>query len=186
MDILIQEDMPPQGTLFPRDDEPRRIGTKAEAIFHYKIDPAYWVYRTQSNIDRGTDIVLELVEDGEFRNHRILCQIKGTKNPQRLKDETTLTFPLDVRTINYALSGHEPFLLVVCDVSEEVKEAYYLPIQEYFINNQELFTKTTSGQKTINLHIPIENSIFQNDQPLRDLARVSYIGGPGNELRRAR
>lgn len=126
-----------------------------------------------------------------FRNdswlgHKIEAQIKGTRHIGRyiLADGSTISFPLEVKTINYGLSRPCPFLLIVVDV--EMGRAYFLELQEYFIAHPNLFAKTEKEDGTINLHIDCSNVISEDDSGLQEIARRSYIGGATPELRLAR
>ncbi len=165
----------------PIDTPQRKIGSKAVAILHYKIDADHWEFRQETGNDVGRDCTLELSENNEWPNHKIEGQIKGTEKIEPLKKCTLISFPMEVKTINYALSSHCPFALFYVDVTLE--KIFYLAIQDYFIDNPDLFAKLET-QDTINIHIPMNNLLNDGDDNLVDLAKCVYIGGPGKSLKK--
>ena len=68
------------------------------------------------------------------------------------------------------------------DNSNEI--VYYLPIQDYFIANPNLFELLNSDQKTINVHIPLDNVVSEDDFDLRQIAKSVYVDGPASSLRK--
>ena len=68
------------------------------------------------------------------------------------------------------------------DVSKN--EVYYLPIQDYFISQPALFDKIESDQKTMALHIPLDNLVLNNLFELKQIAKSVYLHGPSRELKR--
>lgn len=167
---------------FPIDSDQRKIGSRACAIVHYQIDSDHWLYREDTEVDVGRDCILELSENNRWLNHKIECQIKGSKKPKKLKRDNAFSFALETKTILYALNSNNAFILFYVDVTKE--EAYYLPIQDYFINNIELFDKLNSEQETINVHIPKANLLKEKDYDLQELARNTYFDGPGIDLKK--
>ena len=55
----------------PKDCQPRVIGTRSRGIFGYKIDASRWEWHELTGTDHGTDVVLELSDDGLFSGKRI-------------------------------------------------------------------------------------------------------------------
>ena len=84
----------------PIDTPQRKIGSKAVAILHYKIDADHWEFRQETGNDVGRDCTLELSENNEWPNHKIEGQIKGTEKNEPLKKCTLISFPMEVKTIN--------------------------------------------------------------------------------------
>lgn len=98
-----------EGVKMPRtpiDCEPCKMGSKARAIVHYKLNAEHWDYREETGNDYGRDCVIELSENDYWNNHKIEGQIKGTRSPEILKREKCFSFPLEVKTINYAINAH--------------------------------------------------------------------------------
>ena len=162
----------------PKDSEDRRIGSKARALVHYQIDANHWLFREETGNDVGRDCSIELSEDNEWRNHKLEGQIKGTTVISNLKDEM-ISFPMPVKTIEYALGSSTSFVLFVADVNSEI--VYYQCIQSYFITHRYLFDKLS--QKTISIRIPKSQTISENDALLKSFALKTYIGGPGKGLK---
>lgn len=147
---------------FPIDTEQRKTGSRACAIVHYRINSDHWVYREETEIDIGRDCILELSEDDKWLNHKIECQIKGVRSSSRLegmklKKENSYSFPLEKKTIMYALNSNVAFVLFLVDLANET--VYYLAIQEYFIANKELFKRIEDNNDdgTLNVHISCEH-----------------------------
>lgn len=165
----------------PKDCPSRVIGAKARAIVHYAIPAENWEFHEMTGSDHGIDCSIELVEDNEFMNKRIEGQIKGTRNIHFLKDGS-ISFAMDVKTINYGLESPTAFVLFLVDVDEEI--VYYLPIQDYFVSDKSRFEQLANNQKTINLRVPTDNIIGSNDFELQQIAKSVYVGGPSNSLHR--
>lgn len=60
-------------------------------------------------------------------------------------------------------------------------DVYYQCVQQYFIEHKELFDKL--DQKTINIHIPVSQNLSVDDTLLQNWARVTFIDGPGKNLK---
>ena len=167
---------------FPKNCEGRVIGSTAKGIFHYQLPKKRWEYHESTGADNGTDCVIELIENDEFHNHKIECQIKGTTNATQLKREPVFSFPLEIKTINYALSSSTGFVLFYVDVKNEI--VYYLPIQDYFISNKELYDVLNSDQEKLSVHIPADNILSEDDFDLQQISKSIYIDGPSKNLYR--
>ena len=122
----------------PRDNEQRKTGSKGRAIVHFRLNPEHWDYKEETGNDYGRDCIIELSEDDEWRNHKVEGQIKGTGRPSLLSSDE-VSFPMQVKTIEYALGSPVAFILFVADTSTE--DVYYQCVQDYFIHHTELFEK---------------------------------------------
>lgn len=69
-------------------------------------------------------------------------------------------------------------------VTVEDETVYYLPIQDYFIANPSMFDSLESNSKTVNVHIPCDNIVSDNDFDLQQIAKSIYVGGPSRNLRK--
>lgn len=107
--------------MFPADSESRRTDSRACAIVHYQFDSDHWVYRQLTGADVGCDCEFELSEDNRWLGHKIECQIKGTRHVDNyfLKDMRAISYPLEIKTINYGLGKPNAFVLLVVDVESE-------------------------------------------------------------------
>ena len=176
-------------TQFPKDSKSRRIDARARAILHYHIDSNCWIYREQTGQDVGCDCRLELAENNNFKNLIIEGQIKGTGNLDRylLKNDSLISFPLEIKTINYGLGSSNPFVLFLVDVAAET--VYYFAIQESFIANKSLFDRLEQiatknpTQKTLNLKIPVKDRLEVASEALKELACKTYVCGPSRSLK---
>lgn len=166
----------------PKDCEQRVVGSTARGIVHYKFPKTNWEYHEITGADHGTDCIVELIEDEEYQNKKIEGQIKGTNKPTLLSSGKCFSFPMEIKTILYGLGSSSAFVLFYVDnVSETV---YYLPIQDYFISNPSLFNVLKTGQKTLNVHIPTDNIVSEDDFDLREIAKSVYVDGPSRKLRK--
>lgn len=161
----------------PKDSTKRKTGSKGRAIVHFKLDANHWDYREETGNDYGRDCTVELSENNEWKNHKIEGQIKGTASPIRVGND--ISFPMPVKTIEYALGTSTSFILFVANT--ESNEVYYQCIQQYFIDHKELFDKL--DQKTINIRIPVSQNLSNGDMLLQNWARVTFIDGPGKSLK---
>ncbi len=157
---------------YPKDCEERRIGTKAKIIAFNSFNVDHWDPKELTGNDVGIDCIVELSENDEWHNKKLECQIKGTKKPNILKNGVELSYALEVKTINYALSSHVPFIFILVDVNKKI--SYYLPLQQYFIDNPKLIAKLTN-KSTVNVHIDIDKQINEYDFDLQKLAHKAYF-----------
>ena len=144
---------------------------------HFKLDADHWDYREETGNDYGRDCVVELSENDEWLNHKVEGQIKGIASPKFVGDD--VSFPMPVKTIEYALGTSTSFILFVVDTTKN--DVYYQCVQQYFIDHNELFDKL--DQKSINIHIPISQNLSVDDTPLQNWARATFIDGPGKDLK---
>lgn len=154
----------------PIDTPQRKIGSKACAIVHYTLDSDHWLYREETNIDVGRDCVLELSVDNRWTNDKIEGQIKGTQKINELKSGD-ISFPIDTKTVNYALGSGDSFVLFLVDVDTE--NVYYVAIQEYYIANG-IPSEKLESQDTINIHISKAHCLNEGDNDLQEIAKSRY------------
>lgn len=156
---------------FPQDGENSPVGRKAKVKVIAAFNTDFWEFHEMTGNDVGIDLKFELIENQEYRNNRVECQVKGRTKVTHL-ESGIITFTMEVKTINYALNSPYCFLLLLYD--EESSYIYYLPIQEYFHNNLRERKKLRS-QKTINIHISTDNTVSPNNEKiLMNYARARY------------
>lgn len=166
----------------PIDTPQRKIGSKACAIVHYTLNADHWLYREETNIDIGRDCVLELSINDRWNNDKIEGQIKGT---QKLKELVagSISFSIDTKTINYAISSGNSFVLFLVDVYTE--EVYYVALQEYYIANG-IPSKKLETQETISIHISKDHCLNNGDDDLQEVAKSRYSFTPPEHLIKTR
>lgn len=157
--------------VYPKDCHPREVCTKARSVFVYKLNAHNWEWHEQTGTDHGTDIVIELVENNSFTGKKIEGQLKGTTSLCILKNGE-ISYSLDVKMVNYALNTPNPFVLFLVNISNE--DVYYLPIQDYFINNEEKLCALMNNHSTINVHIRPDSIMDKNEKKLMMLAKSVY------------
>lgn len=163
----------------PKDCPARKISTRARSIVPYKLNSELWEWHEQTGTDHGTDMIIEYIENDEYRNDKIECQIKGTKSLKILSNGL-ISFELEIKTINYALGCSNAFVLFVVDVNTE--NVYYLPVQDYFIKDKTLFEKVKKNKSNLSVHLSQSSILDKNDINLKQFAKKTYVGGPSTEL----
>lgn len=164
----------------PKDCNERVIEAEARKMVHFQFPSEHWEYHEETGRDSGRDCLIELVENDQYVNKKIEGQIKGTRTPKILSDGASFSFPMDIKTINYGLSSPVAFVLFYVLVDEGT--VYYLPIQDYFIANPNLFDRLEANNVTLNVHIPLNNLVSDNDFDLQQIAKSVYVGGPSRKL----
>lgn len=159
----------------PVNTETQRTDLRARAIVHYKINPSHWLYREITGNDVGCDCEFELAEDGQWAGHKIECQVKGTRRLDKyiLKGGDMLSYPLEIKTINYGLRKSNAFLLLVVDVCNET--IYYQCIHEYFRLHADYIPILAGNQTTLNIRIPLSNALSDSDETLQEYAKNTYV-----------
>lgn len=144
---------------------------------HYQLNSFDWEFRLLTGQDVGCDCEIELSENNKWTGKTIRIQIKGTTVFEKwlLKSGIAISFPLEIKTINYALNCSNPFLLVVVDVKRE--NAYYIELHDYISDNESLRKKLESEQQKLNLHIPLENLFYDGNHNLKQLTSFTYVNG---------
>lgn len=166
----------------PKDCHARVIGAEAWKLVHYKFPSKNWEYHEQTGRDNGLDCVIELVENEEWNNKKIEGQIKGTMNPNLLKDDKSFSCEISTKTVLYGLSSSIAFVIFYVDVKNE--SVYYLPLQDYFISNPKNYEKLEKNRQNISIHIPIDNIVSNDDFDLQQIAKSTYVDGPSRKLRK--
>lgn len=159
-------------SVYPKDTEQQKISRHSIKILLYTLDSDHWDYKLETGSDVGRDCILELSENDQWKNHKIEGQVKGTQKPVEILNGKYISFPMDVKTINYALQSPIAFVLFVVDTTNEI--VYYQPIQQYAIENPGLLHKLSSGQQTVNIRIPKTQVVSENDDDLQRLATTLY------------
>ena len=157
------------------DRDIENVGRGGLALVHYAFDYNHWEFRQETGADRGTDCILEYIDGKEWHHSVIKGQIKGTKIAEYylLKSGEYFSFPLEKRTINYALRSNDSFLLFFSDLKNEI--VYYLSIQDYFINNPDEYVRLEKETNSMNMWIPVVNIVRKDDDSdLVQLSKASY------------
>jgi hypothetical protein len=149
----------------------------------YSFSSERWEYHELTGSDHGVDCTIELVENEQWGNKKIEGQIKGTRNSEPLKNKDAFSFSLDKKTINYGLGSSNAFVLFYVTVDDE--KVFYLPLQDYFIANPELFERLENSNQKMSLHIPRDNIVQEEDFDLQQIAKSVYVDGPSRRLHKA-
>jgi hypothetical protein len=150
------------------ESKPCEIHSEAYKLVRSVLSQNGWKCEDTFDKDSGTTCILDLT----IGQYKIYGCAKGTTScmSDKLKKESYFPLKISTKTINYALNKAQSF--VVFYVFTKEKKIYYLPIQEYFLENQKYNKK--SSQDTIILHIPCDNVVSRDDLKLRELAEKIY------------
>lgn len=166
--------------VFPKDTSQNREERKSYQVLLGLLDTDIWDFKGKENHDHGVDYAFEYIEDGEFKGYRILAQIKGSKK-RALRDDSII-FDFPVKTANYALGCSEPFVFFFVDLENE--EAFFLPLQDYFIANPDKMVALENNKSTIRVFVPLDNMI--DDEELKQIAKSQYTFDEEHGLRKTR
>lgn len=159
---------------FPKDTIERKGGTRARALVPPNLNTEHWEYHEQTGNDVGCDLVIELVENDEFVNKKIECQIKGRSELNIINDGNFIVFDFPVKTAKYALNGYCPFILFLVDLENET--VYWQSIKDYAILNPDFEKRIDKNSTSVRIHIPREQVLtIDNDSKLCELAKNGHL-----------
>lgn len=154
--------------IYPQDTHQMRSERKSFKALMSLIDTECWCYLGQDNFDHGVDHKFELIEEGQYKGYRILSQVKSRNDPEVRGNVIVFDFP--VKTANYAVGCAEPFIFFFVDL--KIMQAYYLCIQDFFMENKNKMKDLEKNSNTIRVFVPIENQIENDD--LKEIAKSQY------------
>lgn len=158
-------------SVYPEDGKDASVGRQARVEAIKAFDSHNWEFHEMTGIDVGIDMKFELIENNEFRNNRIECQIKGRTRVVRLKSGF-LSLQMEVKTLNYAINSPYCFMLLLFEVDSA--KIYFLPIQDYFINYP-IEKEKLNKQDNLNIHISPNNTLCpENESILIRYAKTRY------------
>ncbi|MCD8371844.1 MAG: DUF4365 domain-containing protein [Clostridia bacterium] len=157
---------------YPKDNEQRKKGTRARALLPAMFDVSHWEYHEITGTDHGTDVLFEYIENDEFHGDKLEGQIKGRSG---LKvGEKGIPFKADIKTLNYGLACKNAYVIFLVDLDTE-EDAYYLPIQDYFIANPSYYDKMQQNKGTYTFYFSEKNRVSFDDFELCEIAKSAYI-----------
>lgn len=158
---------------YPKDCSARIKNTEARKIFPNNLDSKWWEHHEQTGTDHGTDMIIEYIENEEYHNNKIECQIKGTTHMENYKKKKYISYPLDIKTINYGLNCKNAFVFVLVDILES--KVYYVALQDYFIAHKEFFYNIMNNKETYSIQIDGNDILTrENDFELKQIAKATY------------
>ena len=167
--------------VYPQDTPQKRNERKSFKIFLPLLDSDYWEHLGSDNNDHGVDHSFEYIENGEYKGYRILCQLKSRTKPE-INKKNQIIFDFPVKTANYAVGCPQPFVFFFIDLTTH--DAYYLPLQDFFIANPDKMKALEKNKETIRVFIPIDNRL--DDPELIEVAKAQYIFDEEHGLRKTR
>lgn len=145
---------------YPKDTPEKKKERRSAQIFRAALDTDYWEENGYDHNDHGVDYIYELIDDESvYTGNRILCQIKGETKTDR--KDGFLNFDFPVNTASYACRCTTPFFFILVDLSSS--DAFYLLLQEYFIDNPERYEKLRVNKSSVRVKVPLTNRVDDNN-----------------------
>lgn len=157
--------------MFPKDSPQARTGARARAVLHYALDSYIWEYHEETGLDVGRDCVIELIEEGEYRNHKIECRVKGTENVERFRlKDGSFSVPIKTATLNYGLSSAVPFVVFLVD--NKTEDVMFIEVTEYFSSHQNQ-RERLGRQEKLSIPFSPDKTLINNGE---ELVRIAMRG----------
>jgi hypothetical protein len=152
------------------------IETKSRRIVAGLLPPERFLERDQTERDYGIDLTVECFDGAEPSGALLLLQLKGADVAGPPDGASTIRFDLSVKRLLRVERFSTPVLLVWCPVEAPDHCCWFLWLQSYIAVVLDQEKPDWRGQKTIRLHIPIDNRLPDD----RRLDRLRHIAGhPG-------
>ncbi len=166
--------MPTKPALPPQRIDTHRTDTLAVRKLISQLSPD-WIIRDLSERDYGIDLMLEYYEGNNPSGQIIFFQIKGTAAPIEPKGNL-VKFLLPIKTLLYAERFPEPFLLVHTSI-DQATPIYFVWIQKYIdhVLDRDRQLWRTEPDGTININIPIENTLNENSKKLIEISQTNVL-----------
>lgn len=135
-----------------------KISTETKNNIRKIIDKHNCLFREITERDYGIDGIIECFTcEGGVTGKFALVQLKGTKNKiVPLKNKDVISCSISTVNAEYALQRRIPVILLYASLeSEDI--FYYVCLQDVEITRELL-----DNQKSVNVHIPIENIAIEN------------------------
>lgn len=154
---------------------PHVIETKSRDCIRSKINAFYEngdaLFRELSERDYGIDAIVEMFENGIPSGKIAFIQIKGTNNAiQPLKNKNCVSCQISSSNLMYAKQTSIPVILVYVNVSKP-DGFYYLALQNSIYKEN---LDKCNKQKSINVHIPLENNALDDFEGFFDIILSFY------------
>jgi len=147
-----------------------KIATGVKNNVRKIIDKGDFLFRDITEVDYGIDAVIECFDEENITGKLILLQLKGTsKHIIPLKDKPVISCSISTSNAMYAFQKNIPVLLILA--SEKAENMFHYVFLQDISFNKELIKK----QKTITVHIPVENTISDNVNHLTKLINSYYL-----------
>lgn len=155
---------------YPQDTENFQKERKSYQLLFYKLNVEVWAPNGSDNTDHGMDYGFEYIEDNQYKGYRIYSQIKSTEHLNVSQD--IISYDLKVKTAAYAISSAQPFVLFVVDELND--EAYFVCLQDFFIDNPKSLADVENNSWTVRIKIPIDQVVTRETTKLQDIAKSQY------------
>lgn len=157
---------------FPQRPHTHVVGGSALNSFNYR-RPQEWNI-TESTLDYGWDLLVEIPEDGRMKGLAFSIQLKGTDSPKFVDDNSQISFPLDVSTVEFLLGKLEPPMIVVCHTSDPEEPVFWVWLREA-VEAVESGNPLWKKQSTVSIRIPTNSKLTRSvGSVIRDYVRRYY------------
>gem|GEM_PF-1772902 len=151
--------------------EAHEIGEQGERLYELSL-PSAWVSRKQTP-DYHIDFVTEVYEAGNSTGEQFAAQVKASKRPLRIVQET-LPFLVSVKDLAYYVDKQiHPVYLVV--INPKTQLGYYLFLQEYALHELPALWRK---QKNVTVRVPLKNELKNHERLLADVRKaLKFMAG---------
>jgi tetratricopeptide (TPR) repeat protein len=167
----------------PKESIAQEIGRAATQCFLANVPASWRVDATDGDNDCGLDFQVQVVSKKQITDI-FRVQLKGTKSPTLVEGGSKFSFSLDISTVNYYSRITEPILLVLSDLTANIKpkncQLYFLWIHEEIRRIRE--KGVLDNQKSVTFYIPIDNLLDDSLDLSEDIARFRKLSKLGEEL----
>jgi hypothetical protein len=119
--------------------------------------------------DYGYDgFIQTYFENGEIEADPIIFQLKSTDHIKKSTDGVSILIDLNVRDLEYWLSGQFVMILILYDAMNH--KAYYVELKEYFKKNRTILSKV---RKFVRINISLEHQV--DAQSIINLRKLKNI-----------
>lgn len=104
-------------TNFPKESNSQMLGRLAAEKFIGAKPDSWTVKEIDGDTDFGIDYFIQLRDINGFVKYNFLAQLKGTKDPKKIKEDC-IKVELKASTLNY-YANQGLVMIIVCDLIEE-------------------------------------------------------------------
>ena len=136
-------------TNFPKESNSQMLGRLAAEKFIGAKPDSWTVKEIDGDTDFGIDYFIQLRDVNGFVKYNFLAQLKGTKDPKKIKEDC-IKVELKASTLNY-YANQGLVMIIVCDLIEEKFYYEYLHSILYKLNGNKRYLSEPPKTYTISI-----------------------------------
>ncbi|MBB5417073.1 DUF4365 domain-containing protein [Paraburkholderia atlantica] len=149
----------------PLESEAQRIGQRAEKCFAANRPDSWRVHSLEGTDDAGLDYQIQIVDNNRYSGI-FRVQLKGTESPSKNTAGEYYSLSLERSTLNYYAKVTEPILLVLCDLSVDLRvtkdcPCFYVWIHDELKRHRDA-GKDSSDSDTLVVRVPVANRLTED------------------------